>query len=183
MVVPASQTRRIPFGHRNNAAFVFPQPWYLCHSRLSALKFEDTRRGDLIAKTSDDHESTGSMTQSANTKPAIASDGTAFMMSLPQHVKMLNEVAALAITAANAVAARNSAAVTEFNQQMTALMSRAATPSANKESAAATLAFARRTLEAGVAHNIALAEIAAKTHTDALTILREHVAAILDGLA
>jgi hypothetical protein len=114
-------------------------------------------------------------------KPDLNTASADGMIAFQQQLRMLNEIIMVAINAAQAIASRQSAAVSELNQQMAALVSRSTTPAASRDGVAAALAFAKQAFDANIAHRIAVTEIAAKMETDALAILSRSVSAGLDG--
>jgi hypothetical protein len=120
------------------------------------------------------------MTQIAQ-KPDLSPAGADDMIAFQHQLRMLNEIIVVAVNAAQAIASRQSAAVSELNQQMAALVSRSTTPAAARDGVAAALAFAKQAFDANVAHRIAITEIAAKMETDTLAILSKSVSAGLDG--
>jgi hypothetical protein len=114
-------------------------------------------------------------------KPDLNTASADGMIAFQQQLRMLNEIIMVAINAAQAIASRQSVAVSELNQQMAALVSQSTTPAAPRDGVAAALAFAKQAFDANIAHRIAITEIAAKMETDALAILSRSVSAGLDG--
>jgi hypothetical protein len=114
-------------------------------------------------------------------KPHRSTAGADGMIAFQQQLRALNEIIMVAINAAQAIASRQSAAVSELNLQMAALVSHSTTPAAPQDGVAAALAFAKQAFDANIVHRIAITEIAAKMETDALAILSRSVSAGLDG--
>jgi hypothetical protein len=84
-------------------------------------------------------------------KPDLNTASADGMIAFQQQLRMLNEIIMVAINAAQAIASRQSAAVSEHNQQMAALVSRSTTPAASRDGVAAALAFAKQVFDANIA--------------------------------